>query len=187
MYKEKIVELLKENMTERSYKLWEGIDKTLPNVWDRPTSSTGKWHKKLNGEVPTQAEHTYHMLFAASKIMRMFNIEKNTTDADKILMAIVLHDSLKYGNLGNRKHTDYYHDKNCADMIESNRSTFLKIFKEDQFDTLVETVRFHSGRWSTDAKFVKDFDFKNYSVYTMFVHMLDMMSTADLIQTDIRD
>jgi len=186
-YKEKIEELLKEKMTERGFKLWKGIDSMLPDIWERPTSSTGKWHKKLNGDIPNQSEHVYQMLYAASKVMRLFGIEKQTTEADKMLLPIVLHDSLKYGQFGSRKHTDYEHDKNAADMVSANRSTFLEILTEEQFRVLEESIRFHSGQWSTDAPKDKSFSFRNLNPETLFVHVLDMMSTADLIQTDVRD
>jgi hypothetical protein len=186
-FKEKIVELLKTNMTEKGFKFWLGIDRILPNIWNLPTSSTGKYHKKLNGEVPDIAEHVYHMLYASVKILKMFNIKTNTTEADKILLAIVLHDSLKYGRLGTRRYVDNRHDREAADMISSNKDTFLKLFTEEQFSILEESVRFHSGQWSTDVPKDKKFSFNDYNPETLFVHILDMMSTYDLIQTDVRD
>jgi hypothetical protein len=50
-----------------------------------------------------------------------------------------------------------------------------------------EMIRFHSGQWSTDVSKDKKFDFNDYNPETMFIHILDMMSTADLIQTDVRE
>ena len=186
-YKEKIVELLKENMTEKSFKLWNGINKRLPDIWNKLTASTRKYHRKLNGEVQTIAEHTYDMLFSSIKIHRLFAIGLKTTDFDKILFAIVLHDSLKYGNFGTRRHTDNKHDKYAADMISENKKTFEMILTEEQFFIMEEAVRFHSGRWSTDVPRNQKFTFKDYNPETFFIHMLDMMSSADLIQTDMRD
>jgi hypothetical protein len=186
-YKEKIVELLKENMTGKSFKLWIGINKRLPDIWTKWTASTGKYHRKLNGEVQTIAEHTYEMLFSAVKICRLFDINLKTTDFDKILFAIVLHDVLKYGTLGTRKHTDNKHDKNAADMVSENKEIFEKILTEKQFFIMEEAIRFHSGRWSTDVPKNKKFDFRDYNPETLLVHFLDMMSTSDLIQTDVRD
>lgn len=186
-YKERIVDLLEKNMSERAFKLWKGIDSRLPNIWDKPTSSTGKWHKKLNGEVPDISEHVYQMLYTGVKMLRMFDFQPKTPDSDKLLFAIVLHDCLKYGNFGTRKHTDYSHDKEAADMIASNESTFKKLLDDDQFQVLVEAIRFHSGRWSTDVPKNKEFDWKDYNPETFFVHILDMLSTADIIQTDVRD
>lgn len=185
-YKEKIIELLKQNLTERAFKLWSGINSIVPDIWDRPTSSTGKYHKKLNGDVPTQAEHVYQMLYSATKILKLFDISPLTTESDKILLAIAMHDILKYGDMGNRPYADNMHDKKAADMVASNKETFLKILTEDQFYTMEEAIRFHSGKWSTDAK-NKTFTFKECNPETLFVHFLDMMSTYDLIQTDVRE
>ena len=186
MFKEKVIKILEENMSEKGFALWKGINSRLPDIWNNPTSSTGKYHKKKNGDVPVQAEHVYHMLYSTVKLFRMFNIQTKTPDADKLLFAVALHDSLKYGRLGTRKHTDYQHDKNAADMVSENKETFQKILTEDQFFIMEEAIRFHSGQWSTDAK-KESFTFKNYNPESMFVHVLDMMSTADLIQTDVRD
>lgn len=185
-YKEKIIELLQRNLTERAFKLWSGINSIVPDIWDRPTSSTGKYHKKLNGDVPTQAEHVYQMLYSATKILQLFDINPLTPESDKILLAISMHDILKYGDMGNRPYADNMHDKKAADMVASNKETFLKILTEDQFYTMEEAIRFHSGKWSTDAK-NKKFTFKECNPETLFVHFLDMMSTYDLIQTDVRE
>jgi len=186
-YKEKIIELLEKNMTEKGFKLWEGINKLLPDIWEKPTSSTGKYHRKMNGEVSSIAEHVYSMLYSLTKLFNMFNVKKKTTDADKLLFAVALHDALKYGKLGTRRHTDITHDREAADMVASNKETFLKLFTEEQFYVLEEAVRFHSGQWSTDVPKDKKFDFKDYNPESLVVHMLDMMSTADLIQTDVRE
>jgi hypothetical protein len=188
-YKEKVIDILEKNMSERGYKLWQGIDRIVPDIWNKPTSSTGKYHKKNNGDIPDIAEHVYQMLYVAVKMLSVFDAKPKTPDADKILMAVALHDSLKYGNMGNRKHTDGQHDKNAADMIASNKDTFIKLLNEDQLNTLEEAVRFHSGRWSTDIPKNEYFDWSKSKLKkeTFFVHLLDMLSTADLIQTDVRD
>ncbi len=186
-YKERVVELLEKNMTEKGFKLWKGVDSILPDIWSKPTSSTGKYHKKIDGGVPDIAEHVYHMLYAGMKLFKMFDINSKTSDGDKMLFAIALHDSLKYGKMGTRKHTDYSHDKEAADMISSNEDTFKKLLDDEQFQVLTEAVRFHSGRWSTDVPKNKEFDWKEYNPETFFAHILDMLSTLDLIQTDVRD
>jgi len=188
-YKEKITNLLENNLTERGFKLWSGINKILPNIWNKPTSSTGKYHKNIHGNVPDIAEHVYQMLFAAHKLLKMFDINSKTPDADKILIAVALHDALKYGNLGTRKHTSGDHDKQAADMIASNEDTFKKLLNDEQFFTLQEAVRFHSGRWSTDVPKNEQFDWSTAKLRpeTFFVHVLDMLSTADIIQTDVRN
>lgn len=186
-FKELINNLLKENMTENCFALWQLIDRGMPNIWDRPTSSTGKYHKKLNGEIPKQAEHVYHILFCTVKLLRMFNLEPKTPEADKLLLAGALHDSLKYGKNGQRPYVDNQHDRSAGNFVSQNKELLLKIFTEEQFFVLEEAVRFHTGRFSSDVSKNMQFDFKNYNPETMFLHMLDFMSTLDLIQTDVRD
>ena len=125
------------------------------------------------------------VIVVTDKVMRMFNRNKKTEEGDSMLFAVVLHDALKYGKLGSRKHTDTMHDKTGADMIAENKETFLKVITEEEFYMLEEAVRFHSGQWSTDAKNNGDFSFKEYNPETVFVHMLDMLSAADCLKTDM--
>lgn len=186
-FKEKLFNTLNENMTVNGFKLFKEICKIIPDVWDKPTSSTGKHHKKKNGHIPTNAEHTYHLVYAVTKISSLFNVYMLSSDGDKLLFSAALHDSLKYGTLGTLKHTDRKHDKNAADMVSQNKKTFEKIMSEEQFFVLEEAIRFHSGRWSSDVPKNKKFDFKDYNPETLFLHILDMLSTNDLIQTDVRD
>jgi len=184
----KINEILRENMSDLGYKFWSALEKKIPNVWNKPTSSTGKYHKRANGVVPSQGEHVWEMLYVCSKLLGIFNIEKNTTEADTLLLAISLHDCLKYGvQPEGAPHTDHTHDQRAADMVNRNKEIFLKILNEGQTKRLEETIRYHSGRWSTDAR--ENFDFENLHPYALFVHMLDMLSTADLIKItgDIND
>lgn len=186
-YKGKIVEVLENNMSDRGFSLWKQMDEILPDIWEKSTSSTGKYHKKLNGGIPTQSEHVYHLVFSTAKLLRMFSIKPKTTDADKLLLAAVLHDSLKYGDDGTNKYTTRGHDTQAANMLIENKNVFLRLLSEEQFSILEEAVRFHSGQWSTSIPKGQEFSFKNYNPETMMIHMLDMMSTADLIQTDIRE
>jgi len=182
-YHRKIIDLLEENLTEASFKLWRGIDKLIPNCWDKPTSTTGKYHKKANGDVQKQGEHIYEMLYATSKIIKLFGHEVPSAETDKIFLAVAMHDTMKFGQFGTRKHTDNRHDKLGADMVASNKRTFNKIFTDEQFFVLEESMRFHSGRWSTDAKW-SDFNWKDYNPETLFIHILDMLSTQDLLKSE---
>ena len=179
-YFEGLKVLLENNMSERGYKLWSIVNDQLPNIWSRPSSSTGKYHIKDGKRQSCIDEHVYDMAFTASKILRLFDVEPKTTEADILFLAISLHDSLKYGEDGLREHTDKRHDKMAGDMIQENQDTFLKLLTKEQYDILIDVVRFHSGRWSTDA--TKNFSFNNRHCYIFFVHLLDMLSTNDLVK-----
>jgi len=180
-YYAKLKELLEENMSEKGFKLWNAIDSSLTDIWSKPSSSTGKYHLKDGNRQPNIDEHVYDMAYVAAKLLRMFNVSKNSTEADVLFLAIALHDSLKYGETGNRPHTDKKHDRAAAEMISENQQTFTKLLTTEQYDILVDAVRFHSGQWSTDAS-IKDFNFGDRHHYAFFVHLLDMLSTNDLIK-----
>jgi hypothetical protein len=177
-------DILEANMTDDGFKFWKALESKIPSVWSRFTSSTKKYHLKSNGYVPTIAEHTYEMLYAAVPLLRMFDISAKTRESDMILLSVVLHDSFKYGTSPNSvfaMYTDKAHDKVTADIIHENKEVFGRIFSDEQFKILEEAVRYHSGRWSTDAK-GKDFTFQGLRPFTFFLHMLDMLSSRDLLK-----
>lgn len=182
-YENKIDDLLQKHLTDIGFLFWETFKKKLEYpVWNRPTSSSGKYHQKDNGRVPSIAEHTYEMLFSGIKIMRLFGYKSKTEDTDVLLLAIVLHDSYKYGlDAVNHDHTDNKHDKIMGDKIAENRDLFKRFMSEDNSQLLEEAVRFHSGRWSTDIKKQSNFNWKDYNPVTFFVHILDMCSANNLI------
>lgn len=186
-HKIEIVKLLEINMTKEGFSLWKTFDEKLPDIWEKPVSSTGKYHKKEDGSVSDIAEHVYEMLYVAIKLFRMFSIKSKTSEADMLLLAITLHDCLKYGDNGQRRHTDNKHDKAAGDMIRENRETFEEILTEFQVDILEDSIRFHSGQWSTDILNKDKFNFSDRGPIVQFVHTLDMLSTADLVKTKLSE
>ena len=179
-YLGKMNQLLQRNMTNTGYAFWNAVIEKIPNIWERPTSSTMKHHQKDDGRVPSVEEHTYEMLYACIKVWRMFDIKPKTEEADVLLLAVALHDAFKYGEKPHlRKHTDVKHDKICADIVKRGENTFLKFLNEDYVKILEEMVRFHSGRWSTDAD--ENFDFSKLHPFVLFLHTLDMFSANNLI------
>lgn len=177
----KINDLLKRNLTERCYELWIGISNLISNkCWNRPTSSTLKHHRKEDegGRTPNVSEHTYEMLYAIEKVITMFdgmNINK-----DIIFLAVALHDAYKYGLVKNSPHTENRHDHLIGEIVKNNKNIFLQVLNENDFNVLEESVRFHSGRFSTDA--TKDFNFKNHSIEVLILNFLDMLSSRNLIK-----
>ena len=187
MYQKAISELLKENLRERSYNLWKQLNSLFPNIWDFPTSSTGKYHKKKGGRIPSCAEHVYGMLYATMKVMRMFNINKKSSEGDVLLLGVAWHDALKYGKYGTQKHTDYKHDKLMGDVIVENESTLKELFTDEQVKCMELMIRFHSGRWSTNHENTDEIDFTQFPHYVLFIHMLDMLETADCLRHDMEE
>lgn len=153
----------------------------LPDIWNKPTSSTGKYHKREDGTVPTVAEHTYEMVLAGAKVVRLL-AEPRSVLSDTILVAIALHDGLKYGEDGMRKHTNNAHDRAMADWIHNDGPEIPESIDMEQ---LCVAIQFHSGQWSTDAKKLSlpaETFFGTNKPIVLFIHMLDMLSTASVLR-----
>jgi hypothetical protein len=179
-YEKEIDEILEKNLTEQAFSFWLAVKKKIPNIGKRLSSSTKKYHKKENGDNQRLEEHVYEMLKGGAKIYRLFGDDIKSPHKDAVLLSIVLHDSLKYGPKGDSTHTLRNHDSLGGDIISKNKDTFLRFLSENEFNILEESIRFHSGRWSTEAK--KDFNFKDYRLETFFLHMLDMLSSNDCLK-----
>ena len=181
-YVDAIMTLAQHHMTPEGYDLLILIEGKMPDIWDKPSSSTGKYHKKADGSVPSIAHHTYEMLYAGAKIIRMFGGSLRSKQNDAILMAIILHDIQKYGPKGTNPHTTPNHDKTMADLLNKNIKRLMTHFDEKDALVVINGVRYHSGRWSKSVPNMNAFDFSDYHPVVMFIHTLDMMSTADVLQ-----
>jgi len=180
-YGKKIDKLLEENLTEQAFSFWKVVKVRLPDVGGRLTSSSKKYHKRGDGTVPNLDEHVYEMLNSGNKIYRLFYDGKTGSHKDAVLLSIVFHDTLKYGPDGLTEHTLRNHDSLAGDVVQKNKDTFLRFLNIDEFNILEEAVRYHSGRWSADLKEQK-INFKEYNPETLFLHMLDMLSTSDCLK-----
>lgn len=177
-YLEKVDKILKKNLTEKSFDLWLGVRERISNkCWDKPTSSTGKYHQKEDGRVPSVIEHTWEILYTIDKIIQMF---EGNLNKDIIFLGAALHDAYKYGLVKSCTSTESRHDKIIADIIKNNQKTFLQVLNENEVKMLEEQVRFHMGKWSTDAG--KNFSYKDYGPLVIFLSTLDMLSSKNLLK-----
>ena len=177
---DKIDELLKDNMTDISFRMWNALKEKIPDIRYRPSSSTGKYHRR-NGSVPSIYDHTYEMLVSCVKLLSIFNVTPKTKKSDILLFSIILHDAFKYGisNPFGAQYTNNAHDRLAANIINDNKSVFMRVFSEEEVNLLEQCLRYHSGRWSSDAS--DNFDFAKLPPQVLFLHILDMMSTHNLL------
>lgn len=149
------------------------------DIFNKKSSSTGKYHKRDNGEVDTIGEHTLEMLYAATKIFPLFGTDKqngiseNSSALNTIILAIYLHDILKYGMNNELIHTTNTHDELAGFFVFQNKLIFEK---HTNYQKLFDAVRFHSGRWSTNFKI------ELFTNMPLFTHMLDMLSTNNCLK-----
>ena len=175
---EKINEILKRQLTQKSYDLWIGICENISNnCWNNYTSSTKKYHLKEDGRCPTVAEHSYELVYAADKIIHMF---EEMFNKDVIFLACALHDIYKYGLVKSCPHTESKHDQIIGDIVKRNKKIFLQALSEIDIILLEEAVRFHMGRFGSQVD--KNFNYSNYSPLVLFLSTLDMLSSQNVLK-----
>jgi hypothetical protein len=178
-YMEKSEVILKRNLSENAFGLWEVLKERNSNpCWEKSTSSTNKYHKKQDGRVPSVIEHTYEMLYSADKIISMF---EGIINKDVIFFSIILHDFYKYGLCKTCQWTEVKHGEITAEKIKSNKKAFLRVLSEDEFNILEDAVKYHDGRWSPVA-ISNNFNRSFFTPELLFLHTLDMFSSRNLIK-----
>ena len=176
--------VLQKELTPDSYVLWEAMTAAIDPVWDRKSSSSGKYHKRADGTVPSIAEHTAEMLIAAVKTVRLFpKCNKKGAAKDAILLGVAFHDAIKYGVEPSKSHhTVSNHDKLARDFVADIRDIVEECLGAYNTCVLEECLNYHSGQWSTALQ-----DFDQLPKESLYVHFLDMLSTADLLNISNRD
>jgi len=178
-YLEKIDQILKKHLSDKSFELWIGIREKISNkCWEKPTSSTGKYHQKEDGRVPTVSEHTWEMVYAADKVISMF---EGIINKDVIFLSIALHDAYKYGLVRTCTSTESKHDYLIAELIKKNKNIFKQALSENDVFLLENAVRYHAGKWSTEMNNSNNI-YHKLTPEVLFLHTLDMFSAKNLIK-----
>jgi HD superfamily phosphohydrolase YqeK len=115
--------------------------------WDRPSSSTGKYHKDdENGEYG-QVIHTLRVIAIAEHLVRMADL--SDIERDVLISAASLHDICKYGVEGQSDHTMSEHPQLVKNLWEKN----LVILPKCDYDhQVIGTILQHSGRWGSSPR-----------------------------------
>jgi hypothetical protein len=177
---------IRDYMTPVGYELLKRLTAQIKPVWNRPASSSGKYHQRGDGTIPTIREHTQEMLYAATKIIRLFGYKDISKDNDLFYIAIMLHDAFKYGLQPDRvEYTDKNHDNIVAEFIDNHSEEIAELFGGGGHVILSDMLRYHSGIWSPDLKKKKPKEARKIAFVfkeTFFLHMLDMLSANNCLR-----
>jgi (p)ppGpp synthase/HD superfamily hydrolase len=177
-----VLTIAKEHMTPEGYELLESLLAELPDCMDRPVSSSGKYHQRDDGSVPTIRQHTKEMLVHGLKVARMLS---NTT-VDELCFAIILHDALKYGWENGKytitgKHVKKDHGELVADFLLEREVLSKAVINNHKVE---KALTFHSGKWSSVFKnplFISC-DMENTGELSILLHTLDMLSANNCLK-----
>jgi len=177
--------LLEDNLSEQAMYLWKYLQEQIdrPWIWDRPVSSSGKYHLREDGRVPTIIEHTVEMLQAAVNLLPAYPMG-NRDEQDAFLLATALHDCMKYENKESER-TSKYHDERMLEVILYHGRVVIGSIGFRAYCSLKQAIRYHHGQWSTDLK-------RSSNPYEFFIsvggpiavllHTLDYLSMSNSLK-----
>ena len=152
------------------------IDKIPDYFFTIPASSTGKYHPGYALGDGGLVRHTKAAVRMAIELFGIYKFPEHTKDL--IIMALVLHDSVKKGYKKEEQYTRFDHPLVACDFIRDNQKE-LKIGKDD-VEFVCECISSHMGRFNTS----------DYSDVILplpktpeqkFVHMCDYLASRKVI------
>ena len=141
-----------------------------------PASSTGKYHPSYATGEGGLLRHTKAAVRMAHELFGIYKFPNHTKDL--IIMALVLHDSVKKGYEKEERYTRFDHPLVAVDFLKSH-SKELSISKDD-IDFISSCIASHMGRFNTSE----------YSDIILpipktpeekFVHMCDYLASRKVI------
>lgn len=146
-------------------------------------SSTGKYHPKYAAGEMGLARHIKAAVKMAVELLENPIIGKpySQRDKDLIIIALLIHDGLKYGKEKTDKYTKFDHPILISEYVKENRKS-LKMNDED-IEKICAMVESHMGPWNVN----------NYSNVVLpipkapmekFVHMCDYLASRRFINLE---
>ena len=146
-------------------------------------SSTGKYHPKYAAGDGGLSRHVKSACKFAYELLSNPIIGKPYTSRDKdlIIIALLIHDGLKYGKKEKENYTRFDHPILASEYVKENKSK-LKMNDED-IEKVSAAVASHMGPWNTNS----------YSEVVLpvpkapmekFVHMCDYLASRRFINLD---
>lgn len=181
---EKEIEYINDSRLKEDAKYLVGI---LPDYFfEVDASSTGKYHPKYAAGNMGLARHVKATVKMAVELLSNPSIGKNYSERDKdlIVIALLIHDGLKYGKVKTDKYTKFDHPILISNYVKENRDN-LKMADED-VAKICAMVESHMGPWNVS----------NYSDVVLpvpkapmekFVHMCDYLASRRFINLEFDD
>ena len=149
------------------------IDRVPDYFWTDGASSSGKYHPKMSQGVGGLVRHTKAVVMFAEELLRMSSYAYMKEEyKDFVIVACIIHDTVKYGLDGFDKAEYKNHARNAATAF---RDYCLVTGYDEPHFLLLNAVRSHMGQWSTEKE---DRPFTNVD---RCVHMADYMASRPFI------
>ncbi len=146
-------------------------------------SSTGKYHPKYAAGSAGLTRHVKSAVKFAYELLSNPLIGKPYSDRDKdlIIIALLIHDGLKYGPKEKEKYTRFDHPILAAKYVMDLEDK-LKMNKED-IKVVSDAIASHMGPWNTNPYSDVELPLPKAPIQK-FVHMCDYLASRRFINLD---
>ncbi len=144
-----------------------------------PASSTGKYHPSFALGDGGLVRHTKVAVKIAYELLnnKVIGSSFSPQQKDLMIMAIILHDGLKYG-IEKGEYTCFDHPLIASQFIKDNKDKLALTDEEVRF--ICECIETHMGEWTTDYKGNEILQMPK-NKYQKFVHMCDFLSSKKFL------
>ena len=143
--------------------------------WEIGASSSGKFHPAFSQGIGGLVRHTKAVVMFAEELLRMSSYAYMKDEyKDYVIVACILHDTIKYGG-GEFDKTAYKnHAQNAADCVAfAWDEHFEMIGKPSEY--LLGAISSHMGQWSTEK------EDRPFTDIDRCVHMADYMASRSFL------
>ena len=146
-------------------------------------SSTGKYHPKYAAGDGGLTRHVKSACKFANELLSNPIIGKPYSDRDKdlIIIALLIHDGLKYGKGTKEQYTRFDHPILASEYAKENKKN-LKM-SEEELDKMSAAVASHMGPWNTNQYSEVELPIPKAPM-EKFVHMCDYLASRRFINLD---
>ena len=154
------------------------INKMPDYFFIEAASSTGKYHPEFSQGIGGLLRHTKAAVRIAKEILdtETFGNFYTQDEKDLIILALIMHDSVKRGD--NERYTRTDHPLLACKLIDDTKKELT--LSEEQIELLKSMISSHMGEWN------KDYDGneilpKPETKYQRIVHLCDLLSSKKFL------
>lgn len=156
------------------------FEQVVPDYfWTLPASSSGYHHPLIDRGEGGLVNHTRMVCLVAEQLIELH--ENLRDDFDDILVALLIHDTFKYGLPELQSdHTVHEHPLIAADQFIKFAASEKPNIPDGQLNRIADAVKAHSGKWTTSR--YSDVELPEpCTELERFVHECDYIASREFI------
>ena len=168
---EREIKLIKNEDYQKFIKHY--LEEYVPDYfWEIGASSSGKFHPQFSQGQGGLVRHTKAVVMFAEELLRMSSyMYMSEEHKDYIIMACIVHDTCKYGEIYFDKELYKDHAVNASVMVNN---AWYDYFGVDASEFFLSAIRCHMGQWSEREN-------RPFTNIDRCVHMADYMASRSFI------